>query len=393
MRKKNGARGTPPAATASTVSIVWCALAIAGAAGCDPATPQVDTGGADAAVDRIILMAGSGGGACPGLPGAGGATPLPSPGDDGPVASGGLAGGPTGAGSGGHGDVAASASGGHAGRAGANGAAGRGGAGAMSSGGVAGVGGRVSPGGVAGTGGVGGSGGAAATNSGASGGGAGAGGRSGGGATGGMAGVSGIGGVSGDGGTRAAGGAGGEDGAGGAAVPTRSPVAGDLAIVELLINPAGTDTGREWIEVVNRADHAVDLADLHVADAANDAAVDFTVSGTTILLAGGRAVLIQSAEASKNGGVPLGVTSGTFGGSFGTRVSLNNDGDDVSVCAGPCAGGVVIAQFAWDATLGADYDDHALSIDDGGRRCPAPTPFGDAGSFGTPGVPNPSCPP
>jgi len=53
---------------------------------------------------------------------------------------------------------------------------------------------------------------------------------------------------------------------------------------------------------------------------------------------------------------------------------------------------VVVAQFAWDANLGAAYDDHALSIDDAGRRCPAPTPFGDAGSFGTPGTENPACP-
>jgi len=144
------------------------------------------------------------------------------------------------------------------------------------------------------------------------------------------------------------------------------------------------------------ATHALDLASLHVADAANDGAVDFTGAGTTILLPGARAVLIQSADATKNGGVTLGPASGIFsvifGGSFGTRVSLNNEGDTFSVCAGPCQQGAVIDRFAWDATLGTDYDDHALSIDDGGRRCPAPTPFGDAGSFGSPGRENPPCP-
>jgi len=185
---------------------------------------------------------------------------------------------------------------------------------------------------------------------------------------------------------------GGQVGSGGGGESTPAPAPGELAIVELLINPAGTDTGREWIEVVNRAAHALDLASLHIADAANDAAVDFTMSGTTILSPGARAVLIQSADATKNGGITLGLASGVFGGSFGTRVSLNNDADTIAVCAGACAGGVVIAQFTWDASLGADYDDHALSIDDGGRRCPAPTPFGDAGSFGTPGTENPPCP-
>ncbi len=142
---------------------------------------------------------------------------------------------------------------------------------------------------------------------------------------------------------------------------------------------------------MNRASHALDLANLHVADAANDTAVDFTPVGTTILLPGARAVLIQSADSTKNGGITLGIASGIFGGSFGTRVSLNNDGDTITVCAGACANGAVIDQLAWDASLGTAYDDHALSIDDGGSRCPAITPFGDAGSFGTPGEENPPC--
>jgi len=185
---------------------------------------------------------------------------------------------------------------------------------------------------------------------------------------------------------------GGQAGSGGAGASIPPPAPGELAIVELLINPAGTDTGREWIEVVSRAAHALDLASLHIADAANDADVDFTASGTTILLPGARAVLIQSADPTKNGGITLGVASGIFGGSFGTRVSLNNDADTITVCAGACASGAVIDQFAWDASLGTAYDEHALSIDDGGRRCPAPTPFGDAGSFGTPGAENPPCP-
>jgi hypothetical protein len=111
-----------------------------------------------------------------------------------------------------------------------------------------------------------------------------------------------------------------------------------------------------------------------------------------VLLPGGRAVLIQSADPTTNGGITLGPGSGIFGGSFGTRVSLNNDADTITVCAGPCSGGAIVDQLGWDASLGSAYDDHAVSIDDGGRRCPAGTPFGDAGSFGTPGVENPPCP-
>jgi len=168
------------------------------------------------------------------------------------------------------------------------------------------------------------------------------------------------------------------------------PQPGDLAIVELLINPAGTDTGREWIEIANRSSRALELVGLHIADAANDAPIDFSVAGRTSLPSGGRAVLIQSADANKNGGVALGAA--TFGGSFGTRVSLNNDADSIAICAGACGADTTIDRFSWDTSPGPAYDDHALSIDDAGHACPATTPFGDAGSFGTPGAMNPPCP-
>jgi hypothetical protein len=167
-----------------------------------------------------------------------------------------------------------------------------------------------------------------------------------------------------------------------------APQPGELAIVELLINPASTDTGREWIELVNRTSHVLDLSTLHLADAANDAVVDFGAM-TPVLNAGARAVLIQSVDPAKNGGITLGTL---WGGSFGTRVSLNNDADTISVCVGPCATGIVIDQVMWDATLQGDYDGHALAIDDAGHRCPALMPFGDAASFGTPGAPNTVCP-
>ena len=179
-----------------------------------------------------------------------------------------------------------------------------------------------------------------------------------------------------------------------AAIPHPAP--GELAIVELLINPTSTDTGREWIEIVNRAAHAVSLTDLHVADAANDAAVDFTgnlptgVALPTQLAPGERAVLIQSGDPTKNGGIALGANAP--GGTFGTLVSLNNDADTISICVGACATGVLIDRVSWDASLGTGYEGHALVIDEAARRCPATLPFGDAGSFGTPFLANAPCP-
>ena len=359
------------------VSGALALLAATGGFACDPSTPDMGAGPADAGADRIILMAASGGVSCLATSGSGGA-PAGPPTIDSPLASGGAGGGgAVGSSSGGRGGTAVGTAGTRGGAGGMAGVVGHGGI--VASGGDGGAqGGRT--GGAAGAAGDGGAGGAVA----------GAGGvapMTGGGGMGG-GGVTATGGMLGTGGVPASGGQVGSGGAG--AIPP--PAAGELAIVELLINPAGTDTGREWIEVVNRAAHALDLASLHIADAVNDAVVDFAAAGTTILLPGARAVLIQSPDPTKNGGVTLGVASGVFGGSFGTRVSLNNDADTITVCTGACASGVVIDQFAWDASLGSTYDDHALSIDDGGRRCPAPTPFGDAGSFGSPGAENPPCP-
>jgi hypothetical protein len=254
------------------------------------------------------------------------------------------------------------------------------------SGGATGTGGGT--GGGAGSGGTSGRGGASG-----SGGSPGGGGSSGsGGGVGGRAGAGAAGTFGGAGGASSHGGS--DGGAGGATVGGPSPGAGDLAIVELLINPAGTDTGREWIEIENRTGHALELSGLVVADAANEAAVSFATDSNgvaaTSLLAGARGVLIQSADPTRNGGVTVG--GAIVGGSFGTLVSLNNDADTISVCERSCATGVVVARVQWDATLGAGYDGHALVIDDAGRRCPAQLPFGDAGSFGTPGEVNAACP-
>jgi hypothetical protein len=177
------------------------------------------------------------------------------------------------------------------------------------------------------------------------------------------------------------------------------PGAGELRITELLINPAGTDTGREWIEVQNVTGRALDLSGLHLADRLNDAAVDWGM-GAPRLEIGACAVLLQSPDPTKNGGISATGGGGGGGGgfpaavlgSFGTRVSLNNDMDTIVLCVGPCGSGTQVDRVEWDSSLGADYDGHALSRDERGGVCPATSPFGDAGSFGTPGAPNPPCP-
>lgn len=162
-------------------------------------------------------------------------------------------------------------------------------------------------------------------------------------------------------------------------VSVRPPVAGEIVIAEVLVNPTGTDAGREWIEIVNRAAEPLDLADLRLADLAAEAPAP-----AGIIAPGARVVLGQSVDAATNGGAPVTVA-------YGTRITLNNDGEEIAICIGTCASGVVIDRLSWK-TLGAGYDGHALVVDhDAGLTCAATQPFGTAGDFGTPGDPDSSC--
>jgi hypothetical protein len=154
---------------------------------------------------------------------------------------------------------------------------------------------------------------------------------------------------------------------------------GDVRIVEVLVNPSGQDVGREWIEILSVSHEPLDLSGLHVADTASDVAAP-----AGLIAPGARLLLGQLPDGSKNGGAPVAVA-------YGTRLAFNNDGEEISICDGPCATGVIIDRVAWKS-LGAGYDGHAMVFDrDANLTCAATQPFGTAGDFGTPGQPNAGC--
>jgi hypothetical protein len=159
----------------------------------------------------------------------------------------------------------------------------------------------------------------------------------------------------------------------------RAPLVGEIVIDEILANPSGQDLGREWVEIANVTSDVLDLTMLHIADATTDVAI---AAGT--LAPGGLLVLGQSADPTKNGGAPVGLA-------YGTHLILNNDSEQVSVCLGPCATGLVLDEVSW-GVIGASYDGHALIIDRATKAiCPAADRFGTAGDCGTPGQVNPRC--
>jgi hypothetical protein len=162
-------------------------------------------------------------------------------------------------------------------------------------------------------------------------------------------------------------------------VSARAPRPGEVAIDELLVNPTGDDLGREWIEIANRAFEPLDLSQLHLATASTDvAAAAGTIAPGALLLLG------QSTDPAKNGGAPVAIA-------FGTKLILPNANGQLSLCLGACASGVVIDMVSW-GTLTDDQTGHALIVDPATKGiCVASAPFGTAGSFGTPGAPNPPC--
>jgi hypothetical protein len=164
-----------------------------------------------------------------------------------------------------------------------------------------------------------------------------------------------------------------------ALISARVPRPGEVAIDELLVNPTGDDLGREWIEIANRASEPLDLSQLHLATASTDvAAAAGTIASGALLLLG------QSSDPSKNGGAPVAVA-------YGTKLILINANGQLSICLGACASGVVIDAVSWGA-LSDDDTGHALIVDPATEGlCVASVPFGTAGSFGTPGGPNPPC--
>jgi hypothetical protein len=152
-------------------------------------------------------------------------------------------------------------------------------------------------------------------------------------------------------------------------------------IDELLVDPAGNDLGHEWIELANVAIEPLDLGSLRVSDGTSEVAV-----GAGVLVAGGLLVLGQSVDRAHNGDAPVDVA-------YGTKLSLNNGGDRVAICLGPCADGVVLDAVAWTAPWGVAYAGHAVVVERSGTTCPAQEPYGSGDDFGSPGRPNPPCPP
>lgn len=175
--------------------------------------------------------------------------------------------------------------------------------------------------------------------------------------------------------------------------PVVRPDLGDVVITEWLANPSGTDTNKEWIEILVKRD--VDLNGLLVSHNASTT----RISSPTCLAvtANTFAVFGTNSDPAQNGGLPALSGILTFG--------LTNTGATLAVTG--FDGGVLDTVTYTSSTDGASTQLAGGLVDPAdndvaANLCPTPTTVrygpvladgGFGGDRGTPGLVNVSCPP
>ncbi|MCA9694411.1 MAG: lamin tail domain-containing protein [Myxococcales bacterium] len=164
---------------------------------------------------------------------------------------------------------------------------------------------------------------------------------------------------------------------------------GELVITELLSDPAGADTGKEWIELYNGSGRSVPLAGLVVAYSRVDGSADktHTIEGDLELAAGAYLVL---------GGVLADQAPAHV--DYGYGNDLGSLGNDEGVLQLQCGATIVDAvtyktkfeEASW--ALDGSEEPDATRNDDMAHWCHGDVEY-EAGQLGTPGEPNPACKP
>ena len=163
------------------------------------------------------------------------------------------------------------------------------------------------------------------------------------------------------------------------------PDVGSVIITEILNNADGGDDGKEWFEIYNTSDSAIDLQDWSVTDEGSNA---FTISESLVIEAGGFLVLGEETDPALNSEAEVDYAWGT-----NTNFTLGNGDDEVILSCG----GVVIDMVAYDN--GDTFPDpnsfsmalspdayNSVDNDLGENWGISLQPYGDGENSGTPGT-------
>ena len=161
------------------------------------------------------------------------------------------------------------------------------------------------------------------------------------------------------------------------------PDVGSVIITEILNNADGSDDGKEWFEIYNTSDSAIDLQDWSVRDEGSNA---FTIFESLVIEAGGFLVLGEETDPVLNSGAEVDYA-------WGTNFTLGNGYDEVILSCG----GVVIDMVAYDD--GGTFPDpnsfsmalspdayNSVDNDLGENWGISLQPYGDGENSGTPGT-------
>jgi hypothetical protein len=163
------------------------------------------------------------------------------------------------------------------------------------------------------------------------------------------------------------------------------PDVGLVIITEILNNADGNDDGKEWFEIYNTSDSAIDLQDWTVTDEGSNA---FTISESLVIEAGGFLVLGEETDPALNSGAEVDYAWGT-----NTNFTLGNGDDEVILSCG----GVIIDMVAYDngdtfpdpnsfsMALSSDAY-NSIDNDLGENWGISLQPYGDGENSGTPGT-------
>lgn len=165
-------------------------------------------------------------------------------------------------------------------------------------------------------------------------------------------------------------------------------VSGDLVVTEIMADPTGSETVREWFEVYNRTNRTLDLSGFTFADNGSD---DFTITGALSIGPGAYLVFGRNADTAQNGGVNVDYVYSGF--------NLANSTDEIVILAGA----LEVDRLEYDD--GVTFPDtpgksmsldpgelDATANDQGSAWCLATSTL-PGGDFGTPGAANDPCTP